>query len=36
MTETEITKEENASASSDFKMCDNSKKSVSEIFAERK
>jgi ribosomal protein S18 len=37
MTETEMNKEElNSSASSEFKRCDNSKKSVAEIFAERK
>lgn len=37
MTETEMNKEElNSSASSEFKRCDNSKKSVTEIFAERK
>ena len=37
MTETEMNKEElNSSASSEFKRCDNSKKSVAEIFAEIK
>ena len=37
MTETEMNKEEISSgASSDFKRCDNQKKSVAEIFAERK
>lgn len=36
MTETEMNKEECSSASSDFKRIDNTKKSVAEIFAERK